>query len=192
MDDSKSFLRHEVLNIITQLHFLIDDIDESFLEKKPLIKRLELLAFLGLEEQAILTGKKEFYKEKIDLHELLMIISDMLESDMEASQVILNIQGAPMTVEIDFECTKNSLNTLLKHLINQASEITVSLKPNTQQLTIEHNGDDLSLDLEQDFLELMKKGKESDQFLLQARLKLLKMSGTDIQIEKGKIHLKFQ
>lgn len=191
MDDLKSFLRHEVLNVITQLLFLVDDLDINTEDKKALIKRLELLTFLGAEEVAILTNKKDFHKTELDLGELLLMIRDILEGENKDFVAQLKCPEKSMSVTADYECTKNTLKVLLRFLLRSGSKVQLQLNPENQSLAIESGGflnfslTDLSL------VDLIKKEKDSEMMLLQAHLKLLAMSGVDIKIEEKKMVMGF-
>ena len=190
MNNAKSFLKHEVLNVITQLIFLLEEVDDID-DHVNLRSRLDLLAFFTAEETFILSGERAFFKEKVDVSELFLMLQDMLAHELKAQGVKLTIEGSSLEVETDFECLKNGLKYIFRHLMKHSKHIEVGLKAAEKQVVIRSVMDSEVKWLEGDFLDFLRAQKDPAIILMEGYLRTLDHSGVEIRIEEKEIILQF-
>jgi len=191
MDNPKSVLRHEILNIITILNFLVDDSNIPPERKIEMLNHLKMVSLLTAEEKIFLAQKKGFFIRELDLMEVLDMLSFLLEKEIHRSGAVLNLPKSAGKVDADFDVLKKGLEQLFLCLLFDSKKIEVDYDEPSRQLCVAFDGD-FSIEKESgELIELLNKGLDHATINLQVSLHLMEMSGLKLVFEPGRVMIQF-
>ena len=191
MHNSKSFLRHEILNIVTVLNFLIIDTNLSTQKKQEILEHLKMIGTLNAEEAFILGEKSAFSREEIDLNEALQIIFYMVEAQAQKSKCNVNLNNTNLIIQSDFEALKNGLENILLALIKITKNIDLSVDESKKTLKIEYNSDQIFSIKEGDLLAYLKEKHETSEIFCKIYTDLMRANGIKISFKKNEMNIIF-
>ena len=191
-NNQKPLLRHEILNQLTLIHFLIDTEDGFDVDKKKEISHLiHLTSLLVAHQDFIMEGMPDFFSEIFDLHEILEIITDIHEENITKSKVQIGHLPRESMIQADRTMTKEVLDVILTHLLKTSRAIGFKFNPNTHELFISYEGSSFEIKSISviDCLKQKKMPLSEKIMLITIRL----AEGTDIKVETfpGEIRIKF-
>ncbi len=185
MDDSKSFLRHEELNIITLLNFLIADSDLDADKRGDILKQLKMLALLIGQEKLFLGERRDFFIREFDLMDVLDMLPLLLEEEIRRTGLELELPVFAGKVEADFDVLKNGLEQLILSLASGTKKIEISYDDASHRLLIQFDGECSIKKEKGPLIELLNKGLDHAIINLQVNLHLMEMSGLKLSFDPG-------
>ena len=191
-NNQNPLLKHEILNQLTLIHFLIDTEEDFDVSKKEEINHLiHLTSLLVAHQDFIIEGKPDFFTEIFDLKEVIEIVVDIHEEKIGRSKVQIQPLGEKAMVQADRMMTKEVLDVIIHHLIKTSSSIGFKFNGSTHELSIAYEGP--TMDIKNisviDCLKQKKMSLREKILLITIRL----AEGTDIKVEAlpGEVRVKF-
>jgi len=187
MNNDKAFLRHEILNVITLVNFIIADSKLSDKEKAEILERLKLVTLLTSAGDVFLGKKKKFYKQKVELDDTLEIISLILEKRVKKAKISLKIDHTNLVLKTDRNVLKNGLEEILLNLMNISKKIHV--KSTGRKLTMKYSGQKQLKLSKGDILQYLRNRHGYSEIFLQASIQLMKLNGIKTSLKKGLVEI---
>ena len=190
MENPDSILRHEALNIITLVNFLVVDTNLPQPKKVEILEHLKMLGLIYAERDLIVGKDRPVFNQSIDLSEILEILKETLKKPFEKNGVTLQIDSLDLNIKADFEIVKSGLEQILGQLIQISSDISItSTRPSSVIIT--YRSDKV---LEPPTLTLIdcfkNKLKYSDIFLKLA-LSLMESNGIKVHFNTNQVRVEF-
>ncbi len=129
MNDSKQFIRHELLNICTILSLVCEE-NDHFSGSKEKIQPLIEAAVVLIEHEEILLGEKpEYFPQKQCLREIIDILLVGLEDTIISHYIQLTVDIDPtVEVTVDRHYFETALRYILQKLFQKSSFVRISVK----------------------------------------------------------------
>lgn len=191
MDNGRSFIRHEILNIVTLVNFLIMDTDLSAEKKNELLEHLKMIGLLCAEQEFLLGKSKKFFDQKVPLHEIIEIIGHILEKHAKSKNVVLSLEGTQMMVKGDGNAIKNGIEQILLNLMELSKNIQLCVNEKTQSVEIKYTGNKTLTVGKEVLLEYLKAKHTYPEIFCKIAVEILKVNGVKVEFKKNLITLKF-
>ncbi len=189
MKNPRSFLKHEILNIITLINFLIADGEPEVKQTKKILSYLKMLSVMVVEEDVFLGKKKAFLNQDVTVDDVIEIVSQLIREELKKAKCVLRIQNTHLIFKADFETIKSGIEQILKKLLSHATRIEISADQANKALIIQANSK-IQLDVtDKNLLEALKEKKNHTDVLLILSLKLMRMNGLKIESKAGVVKI---
>lgn len=190
MDNKKAFIRHEILNIITLVNFLIIDSKMKEKEKEEILGHLKMGALLIGEQDLFVDGRpKAFFNQAIDLDQMLWMISDIVEPEAKKKKVKLAMTPAGATVYADANVLKGGLETMLRYLFQITKKIHIEVTPSF--LTMHYDGPLIEGMNKGTLIQYLKEKHSYPEIFCRVSLELMRMNHFKLKFQKGLITIHF-
>lgn len=136
MRNIKSFIRHELINILTVINILVID-GRLNSAKKERITDLIKLANLFIYYEDIFLGKKvNFINEIVNLREVLEMIAMIYEEQIQKKNIKIVLPKRDFFVKTDKQSIRESLEHIIKRLLVFVSKMQFQFDEKNKQLVI--------------------------------------------------------
>lgn len=190
MKDTKSVLRHEILNILTLISFSVSDskLDQS--KKSEIDDWIKLINLLIAHEDVIFDKKPKLFLRENNLNEILEIIMAIIKDKL--TKIKITLPENDLHVKIDRNLIKECLEQIIKKLLESSTEIECVLCDKKNQLIIIHNSKDKLNIKKKSFVKFLnKKDFMHSEIPFQFALNVLDIHKAKITSSKNKIVITF-
>ncbi len=192
MEKTKELIKHELLNILTLINVLIrsDNLDEA---KKEQIFDLIQLASLFITRKNVFLGKKpKFFKQKINLRETLEIIVAIHEKKIANHNIKVILPKNNFFVKTDKRYIEETLEQIIKKLMNSATSMEFKFNDQTKKLTILSRGGSMPKLNKQNLVQsLSRENLLNNEIPLQLALEILDLNKIKLTSTKNNVAMAF-
>jgi len=185
MDDEKkkSVLRHEILNALTVLGFVTDELPED--ERKKAASAVHMAGLMVKYEPLILGESAKTFMEELSLKELMDLVLTVNEDVLR--QAVVTGPDGDLKVKGDRNQTKEMLSLLIAVVIESASEIKFEIEKKSLRVLYQGKA------IEQPTMEMLDCLQKKDMLGFQLGLieALGKLNGVGVEYAKKEIRLNF-
>lgn len=190
MDNKRAFIRHEILNIVTLVNFLIIDSEIKEDEKESILEHLKMVALLTAEQELFVENQsKAFFNQKIDLDQMFWMISDILEPEAKKKKVKLTIAATDATVFADSNALKNGLENLLRYLFQITKKIHI--EASSSSLIVRYDGPDIKGMDKGALIQYLEEKHSYPEIFCRVGVELMQMNHFKIKFGKSLITIQF-
>ena len=184
MKKNKDILRHEMLNVLTVLHLLLEDEDLDAESQADALKKIELLSILIRYEKLFLEEEISLFLQKTSLRDSFFELEAL-----EEYNISLPGEG-DILLETDRYHFLSGMQEVFDFFLSRSKESALLLQEKQRTLCLMHS---LSLDEipQKKPLLLMLKEKDQGALSFQLGLHLLDALGIQIQQKKGEMRFLF-
>lgn len=190
MNNNRSFIRHEILNIITLINFLVIDLEVDDKSKEEILEHLKMVALLIGEQDLLVHGRpKAFFNQEIDLDQMLWMIWDIVEPEAKKKKVKLAMTPAGATVYADANVMKGGLEAVLRYLFQITKKIHIEVTPSF--LTMHYDGPLIESMNKGTLIQYLKEKHSYPEIFCRVGVELMRMNHFKLKFEKGLITIHF-
>ncbi len=191
MNNGRAFIKHEILNIVTLLNFLILDTSLSSEKKREILGHLKLLGVLTAEEEFLADKKKQFLYQKLELKDILEMVHLVIEHQTKKNKIHLKVETGSLMIKGDRNVIKNGLENLLLSLMKRSKTIEIDIDGQQKCLFINYEAKETFKVEPGSALDYLKKPHEDQDILCKIAVEIMKASGIKIEYKKNRIKIKF-
>lgn len=186
---TKSFLRHEVQNILMILGFYLDEFEkENKLKMQDLIKRVSL--FIEYED-LFLDNNFNFYKQKMPVSDVFEIVLASNEDCIKARNLKIKVEESTAEINIDRESIVKALVQVFSKVLENTSLLKIQFNEKQNFMQLLHNGGVLDFN-KKTFDYILKKKKSSyKEIMLQVSLHLLSLFKCSLKSNSNELIILF-
>jgi len=189
---TKSFIKHELLNIFTIINLFTSD---GELGKKEILRISELirLATILVSYENILSGESpKLFFEKVNIFSVIEILTSVYDEKIKENNIDIILPKDSFNIIGDKHYIRSTFDQIIKKLLNHYSRISFNLDHKTNSLNISFSGDS-AVQLSKKNLKdsLTKPDLESGELGFQLALKILDLHNMKYIFQKNKMIIKF-
>lgn len=191
MHKGRSFLRHEILNLLTILNFSILSTHLSEKKKQDLLNPLKLVGILNAEESFILEQKREFFNQEVKVGEVLEMIQYVITTQDKKLAKKLEIDPIPWSIKCDANVLKQGLEHLLMALLEHSQKIHLVEDEKEKMLIINYIAQK-TYQIDPTLLPEYLKGKNDyNEIFCKISVELMKANGIKVNFKKNAVEIIF-
>ena len=188
----KRLIRHELLNILTLINVLIssDELDEA--KKEQILDLIKLASLLITYENVFLGKKPKFFIQKVNLKEILEIIVIIYKKKIADNNINVILPKYNFFVKTDGSCIKETLEQIIKKLVNSVTGMEFKFDDQAKKLTILFKGGSVPKFNKKNLIQSL--GKESllnNEIALQLALEILDLNKIKFTSTRNRIVMTF-
>lgn len=191
MNNDKSFVRHEMLNLITLVDFQISEAPLKPKERSGITEKIKMIRMLCAHREFILGKKAKFLKRDLSVAELLELTQAILGNQVKKGSVRFNLPKKDLVVQADRDAVIRALEEIILSLMTLTKKIDIKLEPGKRKLSLRYDSDKTLKLSKLEIIESMRKGAEPIQLFFEIKVRLLNASGVKTNFKKGVVELLF-
>lgn len=191
MNKDKSFLRHEILNLITLINFHIAEANLKAGEKSEILEKLRMLTLLCANEDFILGNKKEFSRRESALAEILELTDAVLRDELKKSGFSLTLPATNLIIKGDRQAVMKGLEQIIQKLLPLTKKIDVKVDEKKRKLSLHYDSNKVLCLSERSIIEILENGAGPEEAFFEIYVGLMKMSGVKTNFKKGVVEVLF-
>lgn len=191
MTITKSFLQHELQNILMIIGFQVEDLKSK--KKKEILDSVQLASLLVEYENLFLGKRLNFFCQKINLSDIWEILINNNQELIQNKNIqIITKSNDNDILKIDRDYILKALNQIFILILKKSSQVKLIFHKKTNTLTFQHNAGFIS-EIQEIPIKQAFQTKENRYFTLalQTSLRILKEFKSILTIQKNTISILF-
>lgn len=191
MTNDRAFIRHEILNTITVVNFLVGSANLRENEKEEILRHMKLVSLLTAETEFLLGKKRKFSHERVDLNEIFDMIDCLFEEKIRRKRMRLSLAKTNLAVSGDRDVILHGIEQIILRLMEFSKKIDVTIDEKKQKLDISYDfGQKLNVTKES-MMKLLKEHPDHSGLFFHVAVRLMELSGVKLVFKKGLIEVAF-
>lgn len=191
MNNDKSFIRHEILNIITLVNFLIVDSGLKEGERFEILQHLKMLGLLCSQGDFILGKKKKFSRRDVQLSEVMDLTEAILKESRKKAKSRVIFPKTKLLVKGDRDVIMSGLESILIELLPLTKKIELKINEKSGKLSLLYESEQSLKTSKLSLIDLLKDGAKWREVFFEVHVRLLNMSGVRTNFKKGIVEILF-
>jgi len=188
MSITKSFLRHEIQNILTILGLQIED--SNLKKKTDMLNLIGLISLFTEYEDFLLNSKISFHSHVISVEDLFQIIEFSLLEIIPQKKVKINFKRTNGFLKIDREHLLKALKSFFVYIAGKVAQFECDFEETKKKILIVHDGGFLNIK-KQSLEEVLCEGRDYELINFHLALHLLELFGCKLLSSENKIEICF-
>jgi len=186
----RSILRHELLNIVTVLHFLL--LEEGSVDKEKSADLLRKMTMLIAHEKFFLGGKVDFFKQYLSIKDITDTVVAVTNTRIKNKDFLISNECPDIDIFIDRYYMEEALKLLMEKIIEEGNLLKFSYDMQSNSLKINYEGVEFEPDNKQSLMAcLNKKTIYNGDVGISLAFKMLKSMGLKIEAKTNLLEVKF-
>ncbi len=192
MSTDRAFIRHEILNIVTILNFMVAEAKIKPKARSEILQNLKMIGLLTAQTEFILGNKKKFSKVEIPLAEIIEITEAVLSDHLKKAKMKLKLPKTRLIIKGDRDVIMGGLEHILLYLMPATSNVDMHVDKKNKKLHLKYDSDQVLKPSNQSLLEVLRKANDPLEVFFEIHVQLMQKSGVKTNFKKGHIELTFK